>query len=120
MSAPSKARHSVLRVVPSSQVSSCCGVSSRGSRVPASSAREAAGQVGHVRGVIGQPGEEVPGQLIGAERRAAQLSGGSAALRRIQVSQMPGRSGGGYSARHLCSVGKGRFERLTISRVRPR
>jgi hypothetical protein len=48
----------------------------------------------------------VPGQLIGAERRAAQLSGGGAALRRVQVSQMPGRSGRGRSARHLCSVGK--------------
>jgi hypothetical protein len=48
----------------------------------------------------------VPGELVGAERRAAQLSGGGAALRRVQVSQMPGRSGRGRSARHLCSVGK--------------
>jgi hypothetical protein len=63
-------------------------------------------QVGHVRRVIGQPREVVPGQLISAERRAAQLSGGGAALGRIQVSQMPGRSGGGCSARHLRSVGR--------------
>ena len=106
MSAPSKARHNVLRVIPSSQVSSCCAVSSRGSSMARQLVAGRGRQVGHLRRVIGQPGEVVPGQLIGAERRAAQLSGGGAALRRVQVSQMPGRSGGGRSARHLCSVGK--------------
>ena len=43
------------------------------------------GQVGHVRGIVGQPPEVMPGQLIAAERRATERGGGRAPLSRIEI-----------------------------------
>ena len=48
-------------------------------------------EVGHVRRVVGEPGEVVPGQLIGPEARLAELGHGGAPLCRIQVREVPGR-----------------------------
>ena len=62
---------------------------------PASSARAAGRQVGHLGRVIGQPGEVVPGQLVRAEARLTELRRRLAPAGRVQVGQVPRRANGG-------------------------
>ena len=73
---------------PGRRLSSRSAVSSRGSSAAASASRSRGGQVGHLRRIVGQPGEIVPGQLVGPERRLPELGDGRPAAGRIQVGQM--------------------------------
>jgi hypothetical protein len=55
-------------------------------------------QVGHVGRVVGQPGEILPGQLVGPERPLPQAGHGLAAFGQRQVGQVPGRLGAARAA----------------------
>ena len=67
------ARHSVLRVAPPSQADVRTGVSSGGSSAAASRSAGGRRQVGHRGRVALEPAEVVLGQLLGPERRLAEL-----------------------------------------------
>ena len=92
-SAPSCSRHSILRVAPSSQVSSRSEVSSRGSSSPARAVADAGGQVRHVLGRVGVPCEVVPGQLVGPERLLAERRDGLPPLGQLKIGEMARWSG---------------------------
>ena len=85
---PSAARHSVLRVMPRSQVSSCVTVSSAGSRAVTSASRPAAGRSVISAGRLGQPAEVVPGQLVGTVGRMPKFGDGGAAAGGVQIGQV--------------------------------
>jgi hypothetical protein len=75
-----------LRVRPPSALSVRTGVSSPAARAGELLA-DGGGQVGHLRRVGDTP-VEVPGELVGAERRLAQLGDGGRGLRAGQVGEV--------------------------------